>query len=267
MTHPTSQPAATSTPAEGPPSHPSPSSSHQPVDAPTPAPPLTSTPSPTPWPTPPLTPPASNTPPADGTVPPCTPLLGIALPSASPVLSLAPPAWFSRIRIFDWSLCGFLFAAEVEAGLGWLAVFPTRGTIPTSEGVDVWVLVDPRRLPGTGEGLFTGRVRIDAGPAGSQVVDIQVSNVGRPPMIVRAEGRCAPDVAKVLVSVLAEDDYGVISASVFFGGQAAVLAQQPDGSWVALLPLDSQEGPGSAFILVYDGAGQRDELQLPVDCG
>ena len=220
-------------------------------------------------------PPPAPTPTAEGagggtptpvvTPTPCAAALGINLPQQQPVIAVGPPNWFAHIYLFDWARCGFRFAANVVAGAGWLLAVPPEGTVEADAMVPLSLVVRPDQLPGTGEGLFTGRVVVDALAAGSYTVDVQVTNVGAPPRITAVEARCLADTRFLEVRVAAADDYGVVSGYARAGRASAPLQPQEDGSWVALLELDDS-APAAGAVGVYDGAGQGAVRQFTLPC-
>ncbi len=197
---------------------------------------------------------------------PCAPSLGINLPQREPVVSIAPPAWLAHAYLFDWALCGFRFTATVLSGAGWLEVLPGEGVVEGSEMTPLSLAVRAEALPGTGEGLFTGRVLVDAGAAGSLTLDVQVTNVGTPPIIESAEALCLPE-SLLLVRVRATDDYGIVSGYARAGTSSAPLAQQEDGTWVSIVDLERPVPAAiTVFLGLYDAAGQVAQRQVTAPC-
>ncbi len=239
---------------------PSPTPSPMPTATPTPTavPTATDTPTPTPSPT------SSPTPAPTPT--PCTTELSIT--PEGPVLEIGPATnWLGRLTLADRGGCGFAFQVAVVLGSDWLAAAPTSGTVPGTGSVPISLVVDPARLPGTGEGLFTGRVRIDAGPAGSRELDVQVTHIAGPPRIDAVTAVCFGEQNRgVVVTVAAADDFGVIGGSVTVGERSVALSRLSEGTWVGVI---EEIGPNSlsGLVRVFDGAGQSAQRSFEVACG
>lgn len=237
---------------------PSPTPTPIPTATPTATAPATATPTPTPTPT------TSPTPAPTPT--PCTTELAIS--PEGPVLEIGPGTnWLGHLAISDAGGCGFAFQVAVVLGGEWLVAVPPAGTVPGTGSVQISLVVDPRRLPGTGEGLFTGRIRIDAGTAGSREVDVQVTNIGGPPRIDGVTVLCFGEQSTgVVVTVAAGDDFGVIGGSLTVGQRSVALTRLDDGTWVGVI-----EGIGpndlSGLVRVFDGAGQSAQRSFEVVCG
>ncbi|GBD24493.1 RNA polymerase sigma factor YlaC [bacterium HR29] len=241
---------------------PSPSPTPSPVPTATPTPTAVPTATATPTPTP--TPTSSPTPAPTPT--PCTTELSIT--PEGPVLEIGPATnWLGHLTLADRGGCGFVFQVAVVLGSDWLAAAPTSGTVPGSRSVPISLVVDPERLPGTGEGLFTGRIRIDAGPAGSRDLDVQVTNIGGPPRIDAVAAVCFGEQSTgVVVTVAAADDFGVIGGSVTVGQRSVALSRLSEDTWVGVI---EEIGPNdlSGLVRVFDGAGQSAQRSFEVVCG
>lgn len=233
----------------------------QPTPTPTPWPP---TPTPTPEPTFTPTPTPTASPAPTATV--CVPILGVRFADGGPVVLIGPgTSWRASVRVVDEGGCGFIFEATVEAGGSWLSVDPGTGSVVPPGEVVLELIVEPAQLPGTGEGLFTGLVRVDAGSAGSQPFEVQVTNIGGAPRIDSATAKCEPSEGFVAVFVVAVDDFGVVSGHVTVGQSSAKLDPVGEDMWVALVPI-TEPVPLSGIATVYDGAGQSGQRGFSLSC-
>ncbi|MCS7293979.1 MAG: sigma-70 family RNA polymerase sigma factor [Chloroflexota bacterium] len=253
---PTASPTPTSTPAAAgaaaAPRSPTPTPTATPTLAPTPTPTPSPTPSPTPAPTP----------------TPCVTEIAVE-PNAT--LAVGPGTeWLGLLTIADVGGCGFAFRVIVVEGADWLVATPTSGVVTGTGQVQVSVVVDPARLPGTGEGLFTGRLRIDAGAAGAREIDVQVSNVGEGPRIHGVTAQCfgqgTVEGSGVVVTVTAADDFGITGGSVTLGETSIALTRVEESTWVGIIT-GLAPNVRSGLVRVFDGAGQSAQRAFDVSCG
>jgi DNA-directed RNA polymerase specialized sigma24 family protein len=276
-TGPSPTPTATRTPTRSPARGPSPSQTATASETPstTPAPQPTSagpilpgapsaTPSPSSAPPPSASATASPTRTATPSPTPCAPILSANVGTVTVPVPSGPGANPSTFFVIQNLGCGSLpFQTSVASGADWLDVRPPAGVItgqssPPNE-YTVSVYVDPTKLPGTGEGTFSGTVQVNGGAAGTVSVTVNATRIGASPTVSEVTACEAEGILTYSARVV--DDFGVTSVYVEYQGAASgqramsrVAGTSRDGEWRTEFAIP--DGFASARVVAVDGASQ-----------